>query len=94
MAKPDTVSEIMRLIRAAAPSLPDPILEKIARGIHADLGGARYYIAKAPAWGKAWILGDAVGAGAPFAQAIRQTGVSRASAYRVRARGRWRLKAA
>lgn len=88
--KSDTVSVIMQRVRAAAPDLPDPILEKIARGIHADLGGATHYVTKSPSWGKAWRLSDAIGAGVPFAQAFKRLGMSRSTAYRARARGPWK----
>lgn len=91
MAKGDTVERILAQVRAAAPDLPSGTLEKIARGIHTDLGGEKHYIAKNPSWGKAWRLGDAIAAGVPFARAYRATGMSRASAYRAAGRRRMRV---
>lgn len=88
MAKGETVDRILAQVRAAAPDLPDGTLEKIARGIHADLGGGKHYIAKNPSWGKAWRLGDAIAAGVPFAQAYLTMGFSQRSAYRAVGRKR------
>ena len=71
-------------MRAAAPELSELTIEKIARGIHADLGGDRYYIGKNPAQGKAFGLRDAMAAGVPFAQAFSSARVSRGYGYKLR----------
>lgn len=90
MAKGDAVEEIMRLVRDAAPGLSHRQLETIARRIYADMGGEMRYIPKRPALEKAWRLSDATAAGVPFAQAWREAGVARTSAYRAeRRRTQW-----
>ena len=86
MAKGDTVERILAQVRAAAPSLSDTTLIEIASRIYADLGGDRHWIPKNPTWGKARRLDDATAAGVPFAQAWKGTGISRATAYRIRRR--------
>lgn len=86
----DTVEEIVRLVRDAAPGLSNRQLEAIARKLYTDLGGERRYFPKGGLMGKAWRLDDATTAGVPFAQAYRGLGMSRTSAYRARERrGRW-----
>lgn len=89
MGKPlNTVEEIIRLVRAAAPGLDEGQLERIARRLYTDMGGEQRYFPKAPTLGKAWRLGDVIAAGVPFAQAYQHAGMSRASAYRANGRRR------
>lgn len=83
MAKGETVERILAQVRAAAPELPELTLEKIARGIHADLGGDRHYVCKNPAQGKAFGLRDAMAAGVPFAQAFSTAMVSKGYGYKL-----------
>jgi len=48
MARGETVESIMRIVRESAPELGEEQLEAIARGIHDDLGGRKWYIGMKP----------------------------------------------
>ena len=87
----DVLDEIMRQIRAAAPELPVQRVEAIALGIRRDWGGARVYIKKAPAAGKALRLGTALAAGASLSQAFVEVGIGRSQGYALAGR-RWRCR--
>lgn len=84
MAKGETVERIIAQVRAAAPELPELTIERIARGIHADLGGDRHYVCKNPSQGKALGLRDAMAAGVPFVQAFSRARMSRGYGYKLR----------
>lgn len=89
MAKGETVARILAQVRAAAPDLTEGTLQKIASGIHADMGGERVYVARNASWGKALRLIDALAAGRPLAQAFVGAGISRATGFRILSRP-WR----
>lgn len=87
----DIVDEIFAQLRAAIPDLPDATLQGAALRIRQDWGGARAYVKKAPAEGKAFRLGTALAAGVPLAQAFADVGVSRSHGFSL-ARRRWRCR--
>ena len=71
----DIVDDIFLQLRTAFPELPDDALRGAAMRIRQDWGGARAYVKKAPAEGKAWRLGAALADGASLAQAFDVAGV-------------------
>lgn len=71
----DIVDEIFAQLRAAIPDLPDATLQGAALRIRQDWGGARAYVKKAPAEGKAFRLGTALAVGVPLAQAYELVGI-------------------
>ena len=72
----DIVDEIFAQLRAAIPDLPDATLRGAALRIRQDWGGARAYVKKAPAEGKAVRLGTALAAGVPLTRAYELVGIS------------------
>ena len=86
----DIVDEIFAQLRAAIPDLPDTALQGAALRIRQDWGGARAYVKKAPAEGKALRLGTALAAGVPLTRAYELVGVS-AQYGRVLLKRRWRI---
>lgn len=87
----DIVDEIFAQLRAAIPDLPDTALQGAAQRIRQDWGGARAYVKKAPAEGKAFRLGTALAAGVPLTQAYELVGVTPQHGRRLLGR-RWRIR--
>ncbi len=87
----DVVDALVRQLLAAAPGLPEARVREIAIAIRKDFGGAKHYVKKAPAEGKALGLGAALAAGVPLREAFEEVGVSRRQGYRVLAR-RWSVR--
>lgn len=86
----DIVDEIFAQLRAAIPDLPDAALKGAALRIRQDWGGARAYVKKAPAEGKALRLGTALAAGVPLAQAYELVGIGERHGRDLLKR-RWRI---
>lgn len=87
----DVLDELVRQILAAAPEIPRGAAETAAQRIRQDWGGARVYIKKAPAEGKALRLGTALAAGVPLTQAFAEVGVRRSQGYALAGR-RWKVR--
>jgi hypothetical protein len=88
MAK-DLLDELVEQLRKAAPDFPEARLHAAARKLRSDMQGAKGWIRKEPAAGKAWRLGEQLAAGVPLAQAFEAVGVSQSYGYKL-ARRRWR----
>lgn len=87
----DVLDELVRQILAAAPEIPRGAAETAAQRIRQDWGGARVYIKKAPAEGKALRLGTALAAGVPLTRAFAEIGVCRSQGYALVGR-RWKVR--
>ena len=76
------VEDIMQRMRAEA--VPEPIIQRIAGGIHQDWGGTEPYVSKRPSVTvKASKLGEAMQSRQPLAKCFKDAGVSRRTGYRL-----------
>ena len=87
----DIVDALLKQLLAAAPGFPADRAQAAAAKIRQDWGGAKHYVKKAPAEGKAFGLGTALAAGVPLTQAFADVGVSASRGYELLKR-RWRCR--
>lgn len=79
----DPLEELVDQLRAACPEFPADKLMATAHKIRRDMGGANFYLKKAPVEGKAFCLGNALAGGGTLSEAFDVCGVSRATGFRL-----------
>ena len=87
----DIIAAFLRRLLEEYPATSTDSVLRLEQQLRLEWGGARVYIGKATAEGKARRLGAALAGGVPLDQAIRESGCSRSGAYRLLSR-RWRVR--
>jgi hypothetical protein len=87
----DIIAAFMQRLLELNPQTPADRLLQVEVRLRQEWGGARVYIGKATALGKAQRLGAELAAGVPLREAIDAAGCSRAGAYRLLSR-RWKVR--
>lgn len=79
----DIIRDFLRRVRTVATSVSDRDWLHVELDMRQAWGGARPYVAKAPAEGKAARLAESLAAGRPLREAFDAVGVSQRSGYRL-----------